>query len=617
MTLIVAGTASDFPLTDEQQAIVDCDAAALVATASAGTGKTEILARRVERFVNDPSNGSARVLVITYTTRAANEFRSRLRGRVGESMRRVSAETIHAFAHSILSTHGSHIGLPIDFGVITNNEDRADLLARYDSHLTSDDYPQLFRQLDLARAECRDDPLLKIWRNALQSSGVLDFNEMVTKATDVLQIPAVAEMFRSIYGLVVVDEAQNLTRQQYRLITAFVGQREGTGRSLIPTTLLGDPNQSVTGFAGGDNTLMSMFADDFHAQEFMLTQNFRSSKRLATLERTVSQQLGDDRTRPSVRAERSAEGVIDCREFPDEATEASCVADWVARLLDEGLPPAGVSSGEPSRAQPEDIAVLARHSATLSAASEALAVRGYEVARSHSDDDFMATPVGAVAVILMRSHSPRHQMAASGALRRELELSDLDFSPTDSRVRSSEIADALHARADEHLDVLVPLLSADNPSEFVEALEECQLPETSRDEMLAGWLADRRVIEDAWSEFASVTPVAERSWSRLALYFDRAQRARDLGAGVRLLTVQKAQGREFQAVAIVGMNDGQFPDFRATSTETRKAELQTFYVAVTRASRMLLLTRACVRPTRFGPRVTQPSPYLQLVKKVS
>ena len=72
----------------------------------------------------------------------------------------------------------------------------------------------------------------------------------------------------------------------------------------MSTTLLGDPNQSVTGFAGGDSRLMKRFVNDYGAQECMLTQNFRSSQRLASLERVVSLELGGDRPRPSVRAER-------------------------------------------------------------------------------------------------------------------------------------------------------------------------------------------------------------------------------------------------------------------------------------------------------------------------
>jgi len=70
-------------LTGEQQAAAYADAPALVITAPAGTGKTEVLVRRAEQFVNDPASGYKRVLVVTYTTRAAAEFTSRLQGSLG------------------------------------------------------------------------------------------------------------------------------------------------------------------------------------------------------------------------------------------------------------------------------------------------------------------------------------------------------------------------------------------------------------------------------------------------------------------------------------------------------------------------------------------------------
>ena len=200
--------------------------------------------------------------------------------------------------------------------------------------------------------------------------------------------------------------------------------------------------------------------------------------------------------------------------------------------------------------------MLARHSATLSATAEAIGGRGYEVALAHSEDDFHGDlPPEQSALLLMRFRSARHQLAASGALRRELEMSDSDLAAGDADTAENGLTEALRARARRASRHPHPLLEVESPSDFVDALEECQLPESARDEALAGWHADRRLIGDTWSEFTNLTPVAERSWTRFALHFDWVQRARDLGPGIRLITVHKAQGREFKAVAVVGMND--------------------------------------------------------------
>ena len=614
MTAVGAAASDDFELTDEQQDMVDSDAPALVVMAPAGTGKTETLTRRTERFVNDPASGHARVLVVTYTTRAANEFTERLRDRIGSLMRRVTADTLHGFSQTLLATHGSHVGLPSDFQVLANDADRADLHASFDSSWRAEDCARLFRELDLARARGNEHPQLRNWRDALDDRGAVDFSEMIAKAVEVLRIPAVATTVRGIYGLVIVDEAQNLTQQQYNLIAALIGQQATSGVPLVPTTLLGDPNQSVTGFAGGDGTLMGRFAAEYGAKSLTLTRNFRSSRRLALLERRVSQELGQGNGRAEDRSQCAAEGMMLCSEFDDEGAEAAFVAGWATSLLAEGLPAQAVSAGEPSRVRAEDIAVLARHAASLGATSEALAARGHDVARVHRDSDLMSSPLGAVTLELLRFRSDRHHMSAASALHREYGI-ELEAAGGEAPVGADvPSADALRSTASPHVELLVPLLQAESPSAFVASLEDCRLPQSEQTALLASWAADGKLISDAWSEFAITTPVAERSWTRFALHFERTARGRDLGSGIRLLTVHKAQAREFKAVAVVGMNDGQFPDFRATSPEAKQAELQTFYVAATRASRVLLLTRALQRPTRYGSRSTDLSPYLGFVQ---
>ena len=613
MTSLRLATPHDFELTDEQQAAVDSDASALVVTAPAGTGKTETLTRRTERFVNDPASGHARVLVVTYTTRAAKEFEARLRGRIGHLMQRITADTVHGFSHTLLTTHGTHVGLPPDFQVLSNDADRVDLLASYENSRHPEDCASLLGKLDLARARDESHPLLQTWRNALEDKGAVDFNEMIAKATEVLRIPALGEMMRRIYGLVVVDEAQNLTRQQYDFISALIGRSSTNGPPLVPTTLLGDPNQSVTGFAGGDSGLMERFANDYDAMKIPLNRNFRSSHRLALLERNVSQELGTDHKRAESGAGCAAEGVVECHEFDDEQEEAAFIAKWVTELLEAGLPDQAVSAKESNRLDAEQIAVLARHASALNATSKALEDHGHEVARAHNDSDLMSSPHGALALELMRFRSDRHRTSAEAALKREF---GLEFTKAPANARNGAIRIETRMQQSDGLSCLkplAPLLEADSPEAFVAALEECHLPRYEPEPLLTSWTADRHLISEAWSEFANITPLAERSWTRFALHLERTARGRDLGPGVRLLTVHKAQAREFKAVAIIGMNDGQFPDFRAESAEASQSELQTFYVAATRASRVLVLTRARKRPTRYGDRPTEPSPFLKLV----
>jgi superfamily I DNA/RNA helicase len=170
-------------------------------------------------------------------------------------------------------------------------------------------------------------------------------------------------------------------------------------------------------------------------------------------------------------------------------------------------------------------------------------------------------------------------------------------------------------QADPQIEALAELAQLEEPADFIAALTDVPAPSEAVDDIVvdqavADWDADVRQLVAAWQRFCAETANAERTWGGFRLFISRLQRGDDRAPGVRLLTIHKAQGREFRAVAIVGLNDGQLPDFRATSDEDRLAELRTFYVAITRSTRLLLFTRARSRMTRFGSRATKASPFL-------
>jgi DNA helicase-2/ATP-dependent DNA helicase PcrA len=148
---------------------------------------------------------------------------------------------------------------------------------------------------------------------------------------------------------------------------------------------------------------------------------------------------------------------------------------------------------------------------------------------------------------------------------------------------------------------------------FVAALVELDMPESGETSQLAAWLSDVEQLRDSWAEFEESTQRSDLTWGNFKMFCSRKQRGDDLVPGVRLLTIHKAQGREFRAVAIVGLNDGQLPDFRAKTEEDQLSELRTFYVAVTRAQRVLLLTRSKSRLTSYGSRRSEPSAFLRFV----
>lgn len=592
-------TTVDVRLDDEQSAAVSCRAAATLVTASAGSGKTEVVAQRVERILSADPHSNVRILSLSYTVKAAEELRLRFERRLGDAARRVDTDTVHGFAHGLLRKSGTWIGLPEEPEILSRDEDRVELLARWLAEEGERSDADVLRErlhiLDLIRARCDTDPsgLLSVWEAAMKASGALDYPAMISRATELVRLPAARRQLSRMYEHVIVDEAQNLTCAQYRLLTALFGPPPLTDMTVM---FVGDDKQSIVGFAGGDPRLMSQFADDYAASRFVLARNYRSARRIVELAGAIAGQLGHDG--PPAEVTYAAEGSITSHVAPSEEAEGDFVSGWVTGLLSDGLPIASLVPGEPQQVRPEHIAILGRSAAALRATRLALEDRGLSPAMAVSVDDWLTTKAGEVALNLVAVASANH---ASPRWRLSRVLGEDEH----HLGTLADVGRRLESRTDA-LRHLASLCSADTPAAFAAALSDVAI------ENDPNWEGDRLQLVDAWDRFTRDHDSAARTWGNFQVFLNRIQRSQDLTPGVRLLTVHKAQGREYRAVAVVGLNDGQFPDFRAKTDSEREAELRAFYVAVSRPTRVLLLSRAENRMTRSGIWRTDQSPFMRM-----
>lgn len=605
----MAGSGSHYQLSSEQAAAVQSDDRAIVVVASAGSGKTEVVARRVERLLTESPDETFRVLALSYTVKAADELRERFRLRLGPLHKRVDTDTVHGFSHSLLRMHGTRIGLPLEPEVLTRDEDRAELLMRWlstERRPAPDNPVAVLQRLDVARARLSSAPLLSEWVAALDSTGAMDYASMLERATELLQLRSAYRQLRRLYGHVIVDEAQNLTPAQYGLLTALIGAPE---EEHVPAMIVGDDKQSIVSFAGADPTLIARFVTEYRATRFELRRNFRSAAAIVAVGDCIASQLGQQsQTAPGAGTTYAAPGLVTFHEAPNEDAEGKYTAEWIVGLLNEGLPAGALAEGESAVIRPEEVAVLARSAAALRATHSALAAVGQVPAIAVSAEDWLATRPAKVAFELAALNSAISHRSTHWQLSR---LLDVDEAAVSSLAAAEEV---LAGHSDPGVRALARLCALRDPSEFIAAAAGLAPPHEADDQTLAAWEADFGQLAEAWQAFSQHTDRGEQSWGNFRLHVLRQQRGDDRSPGVRLLTIHKAQGREFRAVALVGLNDGQLPDFRANTAEERAAELRTFYVATTRASRLLLVTRARHRQTRYGPRAVSPSPFLDCVR---
>lgn len=594
----------DVSLSFLQRKAIDSDSRAIVVLAGAGSGKTEVVARRVQRLLTQ--DGGGRILALSYTNKAAEELGERLRSRVGSESERVTTETIHGFAHSLLRQHSTRIGLPIEPEILTRDEDRAELLNQWLSSQglrPATNPSEQLHDIDIKRARKIDTPEVDDWRRALASLPALDYAALLDAALEILELKSVRRQLGRTYTHIVVDEAQNLTLSQYLLLTTLIGE-QGEGPALM---LVGDDKQSIISFAGADPDLIKRFARSYNAEVIELTENFRSAAIISRLAGLIAGELGQNQlpTEP-----HAAPGRIEFVSGTDENDEAGKISDWVEGLLQRGLPGESVADGEAVKVRAEDIAILGRSASALREIAKALEVR--EVVYSTSSDaaDWLEGLAGKVVLELIAFNAAARHVSPQWQLGR---LIDLDPELLESR---DQIAAAIRSHDNALIAALAELVDETDMRRFIESLSTLVRDSDASTSELASWNADVEEIEKAWRDYNATVDRDSWSWADFRLFCSRRQRG-SATHGVQLLTVHKSQGREFRAVAIVGMNEGQIPDFRAKSDSERASELRTFYVAVTRARRVLLLSRALRRTTRYGQRATTPSPYLSLAQRLT
>jgi len=471
------------------------------------------------------------------------------------------------------------------------DEDRLDVLtdwlAERGQHLDPSHGADVLRNLDLARARCTDAEYLEEFTDALAARQALDYPAMLDVATRLTSREWVRTQLGQLYRHLIIDEAQNLTPAQYKLIQSILGESPLT----INAMLVGDPKQSIVQFAGADPGLIEQFRHDYNATTVRLTQNFRSSEAIASVAKAISAKLNDD---AEVQVVSAAPGLLDLVAAANEDDEAQRTTAWIAGLLADGLPATALASGEPTSIRPEEIAVLARAGKTLQRTATSLGRAGIEYVMGSDAQNWMSSSLGRAIVDLIAFRAGPDHPSAQAHIREsaQTDLGSLERSPVGG------------------FGELFSSTSATDLGDLIAAVGS-----TDHDDLDAGWPDDLAVLQSTWQSFIDRTPGTERTYANLQLHFARVQRGEPAAPGVRLLTVHKSQGREFRAVAVLGLNDGQFPDFRHTTESERRAELHCFYVAATRSSRVLRLSRSIERVGRNGPWQTKASEYLELARR--
>jgi DNA helicase-2/ATP-dependent DNA helicase PcrA len=343
-------------LNPEQRTAATHGAGPLLIVAGAGTGKTTTLAARVACLV-ERGVRPERILLLTFSRRAAREMLQRAGQRAGAEAERVWGGTFHAVANRLLRVHGRALGLSPGFTVL-DQADGADVmnLLRDELGFASRDrrfprketlvqihsrvvnagdrldavverhYPWCGEELDGIRA------IFQAYTARKREQQTLDYDDLLLFWKALATSPQTGPQVATMFDHVLVDEYQDTNALQADILAAV--RRDGP-RNL---TVVGDDAQAIYGFRAATVRNILEFPERFPGATIVkLERNYRSTAPILALSNAVIER-SPQRHEKTLWTERADGAIPALQACLDESGQADAICRAVLAARERGTP---------------------------------------------------------------------------------------------------------------------------------------------------------------------------------------------------------------------------------------------------------------------------------------
>ena len=624
----------------------------LLILAGAGSGKTRVITHRIAYMLGQGIPQSA-ILAVTFTNKAAQEMAGRVRELCAQKLQNLTLSTFHAFGVRVLREHGHRLGYRRNISIYDQSDKQAlikeaardlGLLRRGDDRFDSYRVSGLFSRLKSATADWQDvqgedDDLRRVfdeYENRLKLFNAVDFDDLIRLPVRLLErYPEVRSALHKHYRYFMVDEFQDTSLQQYRMIRLLAG---ASGNLCV----VGDDDQSIYSWRGAHFENILKFEQDFPAyREIKLEQNYRSTRKILLAANRVI--LHNKNRKGKNLWSGLSEGDSVILVFPEnELREGEFIAERIRSLaLKDRLPlnqfGVLVRTNGQTRAIEEAFVrqnLLYQVSGGMSffQRKEVKDILAYLKVIANPDDDMnllriINTPrrgIGKktleaiVAVARERNCSLYSALsvlkpgAKGGGQAGGAEVAALPDKAPELMGEFSDLIESFRARFFKKGRLAAAL------GELIEQLDYWSylVQEHSRPEIARWKYGNVEGLMDSISSYEedpdNLDPNLYEYLNRVTLVTrdsleDSAGRER-----VNLMTIHAAKGLEFDTVFLAGLEKGLIPHARSIEggTNSLEEERRLFYVAITRAKQRLYLSCCSARHRRGRPEECQPSPFL-------
>ncbi len=587
----------------QKQAVLHTEGPLLI-VAGAGAGKTKTITHRIAHLIEKGVAPSS-ILAVTFTNKAAGEMRERVRTLLeGKRGGHPLVSTFHSLGVRLLREFHGEAGIPRGFSIWDHDDSLRAVKAELKRLDTEEWAPRqilsaISREKGAGktvreyreRAKTRREEIVALvwerYENARATEDSLDFDDLLVRTLKLLQkSPKTRALLQNRWHYITVDEYQDTSGVQYELMKLLSGERRNI-------CVVGDLDQCIYTWRQAEIENLLSFERAFpKVKTVRLEQNYRSTRTIIAAANAVIEK-NSNRIPKTLFSENETGDPIVMYGAQDECYEAWFMAEQAAALIDRGTPPS-------------EIAVLYRENAQSRVLEEALLHAGlpYRVLGTRF---FERKEVKDVLSYLRAALNPKSKsdlVRIVAAPPRGIGKITLE------KMFSGQALGAASAKVAAFRETLQKVRHAVNTLPTSEAVRFCieasgvQKMYEGKTEEDVERLGNVRELANLAIKYEHDLPPTgiERLLEEAALQSeqDELDMQKNKG-GISLMTVHAAKGLEFDAVFVVGLEQGLFPSTRNDENRDPEEERRLFYVALTRARKNLFLSYAEVR-TKYGAR---------------
>ena len=603
----------------------------LLILAGAGTGKTRVLTERIIYLINSYLANPAQILAVTFTNKAANEMKHRIKAQIGELGNNIWMGTFHSVATRILKRHPEVVGLKADFTII-NSDDSLRLIKQIIDGFDIDgkEFPPKSYQYQIERLKDKallpDDlggntPYEKLpkffevyerYQSRLLALNCTDFGDLLLYNLKIFaKAPEVLQYYQDKFLHILVDEYQDTNNCQYRWLVNLAGKQQNI-------CAVGDDDQSIYSWRGAEIANILRFEKDFlNTKIIRLEQNYRST---SCILQAASHLIKNNQHRhgKTLWTQSEAGKKIKVLTFPSDRMEASGIADIIINLQRK------------DKINLNNVAILVRAGYQTRSFEEMFMANGLayrivgglkfydrreikdviaylRVVQNYGDDlaleriiNLPKRGLGEAGLEKLTQKARDENSSLFLAIKRMIADGTLKGK---SRLSLCELINGF-----EKWKGLISLISlSDLTKQILEDSGYIQMWQNEKTPDALARVENLREFASSLAEFES-----------LAAFLDHIslvsgdEKIDDVKEMVNIMTIHSAKGLEFEMVFVPGLEEGVFPSNRAIAERNgMEEERRLLYVAMTRAKKDLQLSFAQNRFTFGQMQPTLPSSFLR------